>query len=769
MRIDPGLKKIVVVFLVLVTHQVASGAWAKGEPIGGEPLDSEPLDSGPLEEIVVRAEAPRFTLDTPLDPQFVYDADEVEAFAVDSLEELVEALAPNLSSGRGRQQGRPVILLNGQRIGSFREIRRFPPEAIERIEVYPEEVALRYGFRANQKVLNLVLRDPLSITTVRAEAGASTGGGAQRRELDGSHLRIADAKRLNVAMELGEDEALRESERQVIVTSALAPGAIDPRPYRTLLPEQNRGALTVSYARGLGAQGNFALAGDYQKRDSYDSLGPRLPLPSTLSLGELASLGRDQSREDLELNARLAGNWGGWRYSWLNRYGNARRYRETDRDGDFDRDEDRSRSRSFASELFVQTLIADLPQGAVQGNGTVRWERTEREAFAQSAGVARGNQLQRDLLQGAFSLDYPLFDGDRVGALALNANLEVADYSDVGTLTTIGVGTSWRGPGGLRINSSWTREEDAPSQEQLGEPLAKAPNRRLFDFETGSSANARVLSGGNPALSAEAREVLSLTLRFEPEAIEGLALNVNAVESTTDKPIQSFPSPSPEIQGAFPDRFLRDATGRLLEFDARPVNLDSATRREVRWGLDYRRSLRARGVSGRSERRLPGGRGSRNRLNLALFHTLRLRDELTLGPGLPAQDYLGISSGTRSDGGAEHEVTLRFRLYQQALSLRLDSQWQSATRSLPGFAERLTYADQTRINLSLAYRFSQASPWVKCLPFLNQTRVRLSIDNLFNDKPTVRDLEAQTPPGLSADELDPRGRAWELNVRKRLS
>ena len=34
--------------------------------------------------------------------------------------------------------GRPVILLNGQRIANFREMGRFPPEAIRKVEVLPE-------------------------------------------------------------------------------------------------------------------------------------------------------------------------------------------------------------------------------------------------------------------------------------------------------------------------------------------------------------------------------------------------------------------------------------------------------------------------------------------------------------------------------------------------------------------------------------------------------------------------------------------------------
>ena len=51
-------------------------------------------------------------------------------------DELLEALAPQIGSARGREAGgRPVMLLNGRRISSFRELRDIPPE--ERLRLVP--------------------------------------------------------------------------------------------------------------------------------------------------------------------------------------------------------------------------------------------------------------------------------------------------------------------------------------------------------------------------------------------------------------------------------------------------------------------------------------------------------------------------------------------------------------------------------------------------------------------------------------------------------
>ncbi len=65
----------------------------------------------------------------------------------------------------------PVLLLNGQRISGFRELRDIPTEAIQRVDILPEEVALKYGYRADQKVVNIVLRPRFRSTTVQVGAG----------------------------------------------------------------------------------------------------------------------------------------------------------------------------------------------------------------------------------------------------------------------------------------------------------------------------------------------------------------------------------------------------------------------------------------------------------------------------------------------------------------------------------------------------------------------------------------------------------------------
>ena len=108
--------------------------------------------------IVVTGQRPRGSVVGDIPPERTYDSRDVRATGATNINELLEALAPEIGSARGRGGGRPVTLLNGQRISSFRELRDIPTEAIQRVEVLPEEVALKYGYRADQRVVNIVLR-----------------------------------------------------------------------------------------------------------------------------------------------------------------------------------------------------------------------------------------------------------------------------------------------------------------------------------------------------------------------------------------------------------------------------------------------------------------------------------------------------------------------------------------------------------------------------------------------------------------------------------
>jgi hypothetical protein len=54
----------------------------------------------------------------------------------------------------------------------------------------------------------------------------------------------------------------------------------------------------------------------------------------------------------------------------------------------------------------------------------------------------------------------------------------VTKLSDAGTLIALGAGLGW-GRARLNFTASWTREEGAPSLQQLGDPLIETPNVQI--------------------------------------------------------------------------------------------------------------------------------------------------------------------------------------------------------------------------------------------------------------------------------------------------
>jgi outer membrane cobalamin receptor len=122
-------------------------------------------------EIVVTAPRILGSAIDDIPPEITINEDEIEGYGASTLSDLLTALAPQTQSGRGRGGGAPVILVNGRRISGFAEIRDLPAEAILRVEVLPEEAALRYGFSADQRVTNFILRPGFSAITVEADYG----------------------------------------------------------------------------------------------------------------------------------------------------------------------------------------------------------------------------------------------------------------------------------------------------------------------------------------------------------------------------------------------------------------------------------------------------------------------------------------------------------------------------------------------------------------------------------------------------------------------
>src|SRR6185312_16014388 len=150
------------------TQQTANAPTAQSDTTAAQSADE---DFGDEEPIVVQGSRARGSVVGDIPPVNVLDSRDVRATGATNINDLLDALAPQIGSSQGRGGERPLILINGQRVSSFRELRDIPTDAIERVEILPEEVALKYGTRPDQKVVNIVLRQRFYSTTAQVGAG----------------------------------------------------------------------------------------------------------------------------------------------------------------------------------------------------------------------------------------------------------------------------------------------------------------------------------------------------------------------------------------------------------------------------------------------------------------------------------------------------------------------------------------------------------------------------------------------------------------------
>jgi iron complex outermembrane receptor protein len=156
-------------------------------------------------------------------PDLQLAPDDIQAYGVSTITELLDELAPEIGSNSGRGGEGPAILLNGKRISGINEIRNLPTEAILRVDILPEEAALKYGFSANQRVVNIVLKDHVDAILADLQGGAATEGGGASGQAEAGVTRISGEHRLNIDLKYNPVAALTEAQRSLTSLAANGP------------------------------------------------------------------------------------------------------------------------------------------------------------------------------------------------------------------------------------------------------------------------------------------------------------------------------------------------------------------------------------------------------------------------------------------------------------------------------------------------------------------------------------------------------------------
>jgi uncharacterized membrane protein YgcG len=796
-------------------------AWAQQAPATPPSATPAPAQSAApaedeegyeVEELVVVGGGPprlRGSVVGEATPEITLDQREIRALGVSSVDELLQALAPQLSSGRG--SGRPITLVNGMRISSYSEIRDLPTEAIVRTEILPEEVSLRYGYRADQRVVNFVLRRRFNALTVEGSVAVPTAGGQAAYTADANVLRLQGDTRSQLDVKAGYSTSLLESERDIARTDG-QDGAL-----RSLVPQSESLAVNGVLARPFGEGKSGSVNARFAITGADARLGPSND--PTVAAGVLDPLRRLTDGSEAHLGGGLNGAFSGWRWTVT---ANADRTRtrtitEVAYDPVLQAYQAPNRSRSTTTSADAEGLINgtlfQLPAGPVNAAFTVGADTLDLSGVSLRRGVVRKTDLDRQSGHAQVNLDAPLLSRTRggfrgLGSLSVNFNAEVEELSDFGTLTTLGGGITWSPIEAVRLIASFTDGDDAPTVSQLGEPQLVTPDVRVFDFTRGETVEVTQISGGNPNLGADNRQVAKLGLTLKPLKDTDLTIRADYVRTRIRDEIAGFPAATPEIEAAFPERFVRDASGQLTQVDVRPVNFARHDRDELRWGFNFSKPLRntrtpprppgapgagegprpdgppaaERPRAGGDGGRGPGGGGFRGggggfrggpgggfgggNLQFAVFHTWRMKDEVLIRPGVPVLDLI---DGDTLSGGAispEHQIDVQAGASKNGLGARLTARWQEGGSVDSAFGGTgLKFSDLTTVNARLFADLGQ-QPMARQHPWMRGARVSLSVDNIFDERIDVRDSTGAVPINYQPDLIDPLGRVVKLSFRK---
>ncbi|GGB21094.1 hypothetical protein GCM10011380_08380 [Sphingomonas metalli] len=559
---------------------------------------------------------------------------DIRSYGVSSINDLLTELAPQTTSGRG---GAPVVLLNGKRISGFQEIRDIPTEAIQRVEILPEEVALKYGYRADSRVVNIVLRRRFRAVTAELEDRIATEGGRHLPEADLDVLRIQRDGRANLHLEYEGATALYEAERDIRPAASddpTAPG-FDQRAYRTLLPSSRQLSANAVYARPLlGTSASFNAR--VEATDTNGAYG--LPVASfdtgagtvsrLLDGAGFSPLGQDRSELTVHLGAGINGDFGSnWRWTFTGNYDRDRTRTATQTGVDTSGFQARidagdptadpnglltpsqlgplnvNRARSVSSvgggDFLVTGSPFSLPAGSANASLRIGATTSDFASRSERLGIVQNADIARDIASMQANLDLPIANRTRggleaLGQLSANLNLGIDRLSDFGTLVETGYGLNWSPIEGVRLIGSVTDEEQAPSASQLGAATVVTPGVRVFDYVRGTTATVTTITGGNPLLTSSDRHVEKLGLTLKPWDQRDLVLTANYVRTAVDNPVAGFPAATAAIEASFPGRFVRNEDGDLVRIDTRAVNFARTDQSQLRWGINFSKPLKSR-------------------------------------------------------------------------------------------------------------------------------------------------------------------------------
>jgi hypothetical protein len=672
---------------------------------------------------------------------------ELESYGVDTLSDLVDALKPLTRSSHS--DGAPVVLINGHLAGQT-EFANLPSDAIERVEVLPETVALQYGFSENQRVLNFVLREHYRAVPTRVSESGATEGGDRATQVDASLVRLSSEARVTMLGSFQSNAKLLESDRGID-----QPDSID----RTLQPDKSEGKVAATVSGSIlgvssSLEGSFDRVSTKGLQGAVDVADAPTPLQQTANA--------NTARVALQLTGQAG------RFVWgaLGSYSRL----TTSSSGAIGLDDvgglaiDRTNSalNTGGLQLSLSGRIASLPAGSVIANikAGFGYQGFLSEHAYPGARLARTN-LKRTDHSASFNTSLPITSreshvGVAAGDLSATVNISLDDVSNVGALLSQSYGLDWTPINKVHLNAIFTDHDMPPTVQQVLAPQTFTPNVEMFDFVTGQTVYVTSISGGAPNLRVTDDRVASFGVSLGP-FFGKTTLSAHYEQHRISNAVGTLPPLTADVELAFPERFIRDADGTLIEVDNRSVNLQRQDLNDLKWGFNAW---------------FPFGNSTKgatpNRFEFSVFDTWYLKDDILIRDGIPELNLLNGAPSNGAGGQPRHQIDWSALLYKDGLGAALSGTWRSATSvdsSDLSEPDALRFSALGTVNLRLFADLGRL-PATHGEQWAQGARVALQVLNVFDRRQSVRDSSGVTPIAFAPGYLDSVGRTVWFTVRK---
>lgn len=676
------------------------------------PQDNAPVQ---LEDVIVTGRRGA----AAVAPETELGAAEIDAFGGYDIGETLARIGESLGF-----DDPPIIIVNGRRVVNPNDFMGFPPDAMERVEALPRQAAAMYGGDPSRRVLNIVLQPSFRSRDGRAAFARPTAGGRSSGAVDARQSAIENNDTSQFGGRVNRDTPLRGAERPSYVRDH--PGHEDA----TLRPGADVLAVNASATRALGGWAGSINARAQMRREQ-----------STAVVGGDA-VETQREAYNLSLGGGVSGEVADWSVRLVVDATTALAKQEGLGEGRF-------RSFTASANLSANRTLVELPAGPLIANLAGRYSHFE------STSDRDGPTASRSI--GAFDLG-----GNLSLPLARSKPLAVtlgATLREVGGTRGTGLtgGLAWSPASSLRFNGLWSRSVEGPNaQQRLDPPLFGEP-RVVFDFQTGEAVEVLPLLGGNPDLRPQTTDLISVTASAGPFTSWKLWPTLSFQHLNAADAIGGLPGLTPEVEAAFPERFVRDASGRLVIVDQRPINLEATRVLSLSTGLGFT---------------IPPGSSARpgDSLRIGLSHSLQLENTLVIRDGLLEMDRLAGDGG----GVSRHQISVQVDGRQGAWGLNAGARWRSRSRTRRDTGQDgpgdLLLDDLTMLDLKLSYLFARDAPTRR--DGIRSRRggglkLELEIDNLTDVRPTARLGDGRLAPGYGRYDQDPLGRTIRLTLSRR--